>query len=205
MRLTKIILPLALLIPLFLTGQRLKQTYQYVDVSGFVVDSISGAPLSEATVVVYDDMLILPLAFVETDAEGFYSAQVPRVERYKIHADKGTFFSNEKIVALESVQKKVKLKLDRKPGYVFDITIFDKAFEHNTINTLRDCKVEIYNNTTKEQVLTIEEVAQVHVQLSPLPKATTTPCWCASRATSTAAWKCTSTSTAVSCVSTVWA
>jgi outer membrane protein OmpA-like peptidoglycan-associated protein len=157
MRLTKIILPLALLIPLFLTGQRLKQTYQYVDVSGFVVDSISGAPLSEATVVVYDDMLILPLAFVETDAEGFYSAQVPRVERYKIHADKGTFFSNEKIVALESVQKKVKVKLDRKPGYVFDITIFDKAFEHNTINTLRDCKIEIYNNTTKEQVLTIEK------------------------------------------------
>ncbi|MBK8195878.1 MAG: hypothetical protein IPK76_22740 [Lewinellaceae bacterium] len=92
MRLTKIILPLALLIPLFLTGQRLKQTYQYVDVSGFVVDSISGAPLSEATVVVYDDMLILPLAFVETDAEGFSPPRVSVWSGTRYTPIKGPFF-----------------------------------------------------------------------------------------------------------------
>ncbi|MEZ4894844.1 MAG: OmpA family protein [Saprospiraceae bacterium] len=50
--------------------------------------------------------------------------------------------------------------MGRKSGYEFDITIFDKAYEHNTINTLRDCKVEIYNNTTAEQVLTIEKLAK---------------------------------------------
>lgn len=162
MRLAKILLPLALIIPLFATGQRIKQTYQYNEITGYVVDRVSGAPLSQALVIVYDDMLIVPLAVVETDAEGVFSAQVPKVERYKVLADKATFFEHDAIVEAENIDKKLKLKLDRKPGYVFDITIFDKAFEHNTINTLRDCKVEIYNNTTKEQVLTIER----------LPKAT---------------------------------
>jgi outer membrane protein OmpA-like peptidoglycan-associated protein len=40
----------------------------------------------------------------------------------------------------------------------FDITIFDKAFDHNPINTLRDCKVEIYNNTTHQQEFAIERL-----------------------------------------------
>ncbi len=158
MRHLQILLPLALIIPLFVSGQRIKQTYQYAEITGYVVDRVSGAPLSQAMVIIYDDMLIVPLAITETDAEGVFSAQVPKVERYKVLSDKATFFEQETVVTSENIDKKVRLKLDRKPGYVFDITIFDKAFEHNTINTLRDCKVEIYNNTTGEQVLKVDKL-----------------------------------------------
>ena len=149
----------ALLLPLFAAGQNA----QSITAEGFVTDRVTGAPLTQAKVTVYDDKLITPLAVVETDAEGWFSVQVPKVERYKIHADRQTFFNREVVVTPDKNGKmKAKLGLERKPGYVFDITIFDKAFEHNTINTLRECKVEIYNNTTKQQELTIEK----------LPKAT---------------------------------
>ncbi len=154
MRYTTSIL-LSLVLPLFVAGQ----TNQKITAEGFVTDRVTGVPLTQTKVTVYDDKLISPLAVVETDEEGWFSVQVPKVERYKIHADRPTFFTRELVVAPDVNGKlKAKLGLERKPGYVFDITIFDKAFEHNTINTLRDCKVEIYNNTTKQQELTIERL-----------------------------------------------
>lgn len=156
---TKFLLPLALAIPLLVAGQKDRTLVA----EGFVVDRVTGAPLNQALVTIYDDVLIVPLAFAETGEDGWFSAEVPKVERYKILADRQTFFEKEVVVAPDkNGVVKAKLGLDRKPGYVFDITIFDKAFEHNTINTLRDCKVEIYNNTTKQQELAIEK----------LPKAT---------------------------------
>lgn len=146
---------LSLAFPLLLVAQKKEQT---VIAEGFVIDRVSGAPLDRAIVTVYDDVMIVPLAFATTDEDGSFSVDVPKVERYKILADRQTFFEKEVVVAPDQNGfVKAKLGLDRKPGYVFDITLFDKAFEHNPINTLRDCKVEIYNNTTKQQELTLEK------------------------------------------------
>ncbi|MBX2891757.1 MAG: OmpA family protein [Saprospiraceae bacterium] len=151
----KIALLFALALPLIAAGQRKEPS---VVAEGFVVDRASGAPLNQAVVTVYDDVMILPLAFAATDDEGYFSIEVPKVERYKILADRQTFFMKDVVMAPDKNGKlKAKLGLERKPGYVFDITLFDKAYEHNPINTLRDCKVEIYNNTTKTQELTLEK------------------------------------------------
>lgn len=150
-----LLLLLAFTLPLVAAGQKKLPT---VIAEGFVVDRVSGAPLDQAIVTVYDDVMIVPLAFTTTDEDGSFSVDVPKVERYRILADRQTFFISELIVAPDDKGfAKAKLGLDRKPGYVFDITLFDKAYEHNPINTLRDCKVEIYNNTTKQQELTLEK------------------------------------------------
>ena len=81
-------------------------------------------------------------------------------------AEKSTYFDKEIVMSEFAEVQQVDLGLGRKPGYVFDITIFDKAFEHNPINTLRDCKVEIYNNTTQEQVLTVEKLPKAAFNFS---------------------------------------
>ncbi len=129
-----------------------------ITVKGKVYDQVSGAPLNQAQVTVFDDMMIASLAQTETDADGSYSLTVPKVSRYQVLAEKPTYFNQEVVVThLEGVLN-TDLGMGRKPGYVFDITIFDKAFEHNPINTLRDCKIEIYNNTTQQQELTIERL-----------------------------------------------
>ncbi len=125
---------------------------------GIIFDQVSGTPISQATIVVYDDMLQTEIACAQTDASGAYSVPVPKVARYKVIAEKPTYFQKELVITNNLDSMKVDLGLERKPGYVFDITIFDKAYEHAPINTLRDCKVEIYNNTTKEQELSIEQM-----------------------------------------------
>jgi len=130
----------------------------YITIEGMVTDSVSGAPISQSKVTLYDDGMKEAIATTETSTEGRYTFDAPRRERYKLLADKPTYFQKEAIVLWPDGQANVPLPLVRKPGYVFDITIFDKAFEHNPVNTLRDCKVEIYNNTTKEQELAVERM-----------------------------------------------
>ncbi|GAB4498826.1 MAG: hypothetical protein OHK0019_34840 [Saprospiraceae bacterium] len=149
-----LLLLLAFALPFFAAGQKREQT---IIAEGFVVDRVSGAPLAQSIVTIYDDVMIIPLAFATTDEDGSFFVDVPKVERYRIVADRQTFYENDVVAtANEKGFVKAKIGLERKPGYVFDITLFDKAYEHNPINTLRDCKIEIYNNTTKQQELTLE-------------------------------------------------
>jgi len=138
--------------------QKNQAKVEYITIEGIVTDSVSGAPISQSKVTLYDDGMKEAIATTETSTEGCYTFDAPRRERYKLLADKPTYFQKEAIVLWPDGQANVPLPLVRKPGYVFDITIFDKAFEHNPVNTLRDCKVEIYNNTTKEQELAVERM-----------------------------------------------
>ncbi len=161
MRNSILLITLLLSVPAFLSAQismKNVKAPETITVSGKVYDQVSGAPINQSRVTVFDDMMIASLAQTETDANGAYSVTVPKVSRYKVLADKPTYFDQELVVSHISGPLDADLGMDRKPGYVFDITIFDKAFEHDPINTLRDCKVEIYNNTTQQQELTIERL-----------------------------------------------
>lgn len=163
MRYTNLIIAIALLSPLFSTAQIFTKNVkapETVMLEGKVYDEVSGAPLNQARVTVFDDMMKASLAQTETDADGNYKIKVPKAGRLMVLAEKATYFDNEIVATQLSDTMPIDLGLGRKPGYVFDITIFDKAFEHNTINTLRDCKVEIYNNTTAEQVMTVDKLSK---------------------------------------------
>ena len=163
MRYANFILAIALLMPLFSTAQIFTQNVKAPEtilVEGKVFDEVSGTPLNQARVTVFDDMMKASLAQTETDASGSYSMKVPKASRYMVLAEKPTYFDEEIVLTHLDGPVQVDLGLGRKPGYVFDITIFDKAYEHDIINTLRDCKVEIYNNTTAEQVLTIDKLSK---------------------------------------------
>lgn len=156
----KTLLPIALLIPALIPAQEFNtpNNTSLVRTEGMVFDQVSGAPLSQVSVTLYDDMLKKAVGHAESDANGHFTMTSAKVTRYKVRAEKPTFFDKEIIFDVVDVDTPLNLGLERKPGYVFDITIFDKAFDHNPINTLRDCKVEIYNNTTQQQELAIERL-----------------------------------------------
>lgn len=160
----KMFAPIACLIPSLILAQpgSSAMTNATLPLNGFVFDPTSGAPLEGAAVTLYDDLLKTPIAHTLSDRNGAFSMAAPPRTRYKILAERPTYFNKELVLEAFDVQTPLQLGLERKPGYVFDITIFDKAFDHNPINTLRDCKVEIYNNTTHQQELAIDR----------LPKAT---------------------------------
>lgn len=169
MRNAKLLILITILIPLFSTAQisiKDVKTPETITLEGKVFDEVSGSPLNQARVTIFDDMMKTSLAQTETDASGSYRIKVPKEKRYMVQAEKPTYFDKEIVVSEFAEVQQVDLGLGRKPGYVFDITIFDKAFEHNPINTLRDCKVEIYNNTTQEQVLTVEKLPKAAFNFS---------------------------------------
>ncbi len=126
--------------------------------TGQITDSKTGLALPNSSVVVFDDMLKKQIAQTTTDATGQYYVVAPNASRYALRADKSTYFHQDTTVVANTAKESVNLQLTTKPGYQFDMTIFDKAYEHNPINTLKDCKVEIYNNTTHEQELFVEKL-----------------------------------------------
>lgn len=127
---------------------------------GIVKDGATDAVLSQTRITVFDDMLKKEIATTYTDEQGHFKVHVPFALRYALSADHLTYFENDTVVASGQESYEMQVVLQRKPGYVFDVTIFDRAYQHNLINTLRDCKVEIYNNTTGQQELTIEKLAK---------------------------------------------
>jgi outer membrane protein OmpA-like peptidoglycan-associated protein len=155
----QIMFALFVALPLLGTAQ---QTAKGVKLSvafdGHVYDSANGTAMPQAKVLVYDDMLKVLLLETTADLNGFYTVRVPKLERYRVVAEAPTYFDLDTVITITAASTRVGFGLHRKPGYVFDITMFDKAYEHNPINTLRDCKVEIYNNTTREQELTIAQL-----------------------------------------------
>jgi outer membrane protein OmpA-like peptidoglycan-associated protein len=137
-------------------AQITKTTSTLAVFAGQIKDITTGKPLAQVSVLVTDDMLKAKLAETTTDANGQFSVQVPTKTRYRILTDKSTYFECDTVLNATSTDLVLAMKV--KPGYIFDITIFDKAFEHNPINTLRDCKVEIYNNTTHIQELEVAKL-----------------------------------------------
>jgi outer membrane protein OmpA-like peptidoglycan-associated protein len=124
-------------------------------IEGIATNTQNGNLLPDAVVTIYDDKMQQVLGTTRTDVDGSYKIEVPIRERYRIEADKSTYFKTEKIIAGQERSYQIDHLMMNKPGYMFDVTIFDEAHRLMAINSLRHCKIEIYNNTTKEQELTI--------------------------------------------------
>ncbi len=134
--------------------------FNNIVIEGTIKNEKNGNLLPDAVVTVYDDRLKVSIAQTVTDGNGHYQIAVPKKERYLVECKKSTYFKAEKVFLLDETTQSHDLTIQNKPGYVFDVTVFDKTQVHTPINSLPDCKVEIYNNTTKEQELTIPNNAK---------------------------------------------
>jgi hypothetical protein len=151
------VLALLCTLPTFLFAQNKKDATNNdpMTIEGTIANDKNGNPLPDAQVVVYDDRMFAPLGQALTDGNGAYRIVVPKKDRYRVAVDKNTYFKSDKIFSSDTALMRQDLTLKNKPGYIFDITIFDKDRRQEAINSLPDCKIEIYNNTTREQELTL--------------------------------------------------
>jgi outer membrane protein OmpA-like peptidoglycan-associated protein len=123
---------------------------------GTITNEKNGNFLPDVQITIYDDKTYAPIAHTITDGMGNYKVTVPTKERFRVESKKSTYFKGYKVIdTADSLKSPQNITMTNKPGYIFDVTIFDKAHQHMAINSLADCKIEIYNNTTKEQELTI--------------------------------------------------
>jgi outer membrane protein OmpA-like peptidoglycan-associated protein len=156
MKVLNIIVLTCSLLPTFAFAQgKVNTNNDPVVVEGTIVNEKNGNPLPDAQVVVFDDRMFAPLAQGLTDGNGTYRLVVPKKDRYRVAVDKNTYFKSDKIFSSDTAMMRQDITMKNKPGYIFDITIFDKDRRQEALNSLPDCKIEIYNNTTKEQELTL--------------------------------------------------
>jgi outer membrane protein OmpA-like peptidoglycan-associated protein len=142
--------------PLCLKAQlELNKSITTYALEGIVKNQKNDNLLPDAFISVYDDKMNVLVATTTTDANGHYRVSLPTKERYRIEAKKSTYFKAQSILTQTEMTGKQDFAIENKPGYVLDVTVFDKVQKKDPMNSLRDCKVEIYNNTTKEQELTI--------------------------------------------------
>ena len=143
------------LTPNFLHAQDNTMSSGPLSIEGTIRNELNGNPLPDAQVVVFDDRMFTPLGQASTDGDGNYRIVVPKKDRYRVAVDKNTYFKADKIFVADSAINRHNINLHNKPGYIFDVTIYDKDRKQEAVNSLPDCKIEIYNNTTKEQELTL--------------------------------------------------
>lgn len=140
---------------------------QNITLEGYVFESNNRGYLNQVKIVVIEFNTGFVRAETFSDEKGFFQVDVPGGIEYQVNATKREFIlANARVKTNVNEKAFVKVQMDRKPGYIFDMT-FAKAREGNEITDgLTGLKLEVYNNTTNEEMLVIDSSRSQNVQFS---------------------------------------
>lgn len=146
-----------IILTIFFTGMAAAQK---TTVEGYVFETDNRGYLREVAITVYSANNAIKAETV-SNAEGFFTFEVSPGEDYKIKGTKSIF--EDTFVTLKADEVKsgetayVKIEMARKPGYLFDVTLADAFYDKDGLkNAIDSATIEIYNNTTNEEVLVLE-------------------------------------------------
>ncbi len=129
-------------------------------VEGYAYETGNRGYLNVVKVDLVDVNTSAILETVFSDIDGKIALDLPPSGSYELHATKDMF--EELVVTLDRSAAAngklfVKLEMRRAPGYIFEVTLAPKrASENQAVDGIRDARVEVYNNTTKQEVLVTE-------------------------------------------------
>ena len=130
-------------------------------VEGYVYEDGNRGFLNQVKVEIIDKATGISVYSGETNLEGYFEATVQKGKDYKVNASKQLFkkktidFTSD---ADDKAKKFVKIKMVREPGYDFEVTLAPKRdSEDIPVDAIRGAWIEVYNNTTKEEVLNLKE------------------------------------------------
>ena len=136
---------------------------QKVSVEGYVFEDGNRGYLNEVNITILEKETKALKTKAITNRKGVFLAEVEPGKEYIFRADKKVFEKSETIVS--TVGKTpgdkvyVKIKMVRKPGYRFEVTIANHRDDNETpVDAIHGSRVEVYNNTTKKESLVIEKL-----------------------------------------------
>ena len=104
------------------------------------------------------------LARATTNANGVFRVTVPRNRDLLVVAEKKLFLPRQREIARSALRDGekyyLKMEFERKPGYVFDVTIAEPrqvTAEVGTVRAIDSARIEIYNNTTRSEELVLQK------------------------------------------------
>lgn len=135
---------------------------QNVTVEGYVYEEGNRGYLNQVKVNVFDQSSNDFITQMVSDPEGFFTVKLPANRLYRVEAMKDLF--EKQIAEADARDKKdgeiifLKMELTREPGYIFEVTLAPKRdSEDIAVNAIKGALIEVYNNTTKEEMLVLED------------------------------------------------
>jgi len=133
---------------------------QEVVVEGYVYAEDHQGYLKKARVLILDQTTDEVIHETRSDANGLFTATVAADKAYVAIVTKKRFFPTE--LEFTTTEKKegekvfVKVPLERKPGYVFDVTLAEnKQSGEAEVDAIAGARIEIFNNTTLREELAL--------------------------------------------------
>lgn len=133
---------------------------QNVTLEGYAFEDNNRGYLNLVEITVLDQNTNAVIAETVSNLEGFFSCEIPSGRDYMVRGTKDVFQTITEPVSTKGVQVGtkvyVKLKMTRKPGYLFEVTMAEEYTGKEEVDALTDTWVEVYNNTTREQELNLK-------------------------------------------------
>ncbi|MFK7775847.1 MAG: OmpA family protein [Saprospiraceae bacterium] len=130
-------------------------------IEGYVFETGNRGFLNEVKIMILEKNSRAVRAESFTDIEGFFTLELPIGYDYVIQASKKVFKSTEVEFSTKGITsgKKVftKVEMDRKPGYLFDVTLAERRLENEVVDAIQGSRIEVYNNTKKEETLVLQD------------------------------------------------
>ncbi len=135
---------------------------QQVELEGYVFEANNRGFLKNVKILILDATDKQVYLDTLTDAKGIFRATLPKDRDFTIIADKKHFFQKDTTIStrsLEAGQQQVytKIQMDRKPGYVFDVTMARAGDDLIISESIQGARIEVYNNTTTEEELVLND------------------------------------------------
>lgn len=129
---------------------------QSVSLQGYVYETDNRGYIRQVKVDILELTSKAFITSVLTDADGFFKADVPAGKKLLVRADKDLFQRKE--VTVDASDKApgekafVNIELERKPGYIFDVTLANPRDNANvTTQGIHGATIEVFNNTTEKE------------------------------------------------------
>ena len=137
-------------------------------VEGYVYENGNRGYLNVVQVTAINKSTKVQVARVFTDADGFFTFEAAVGEALEVTIFRDMFVSKTMDVTPEASKKSfLQFEMKREPGYVFEITMAEKRDDDETpVDAISGTRVEVYNNTTQEEVLALTDYAHPEFRIN---------------------------------------
>ncbi|MEL6922695.1 MAG: OmpA family protein [Bacteroidota bacterium] len=133
---------------------------QQATLEGYVFEENNRGYLNLVKVTILDQASGGVVQTVYSDLEGFFTAELSLNKNYMLRAEKDVFKAQEVSLSTSGLQAGAKvytkIKMSRKPGYIFDVTMAEKRIKDEPVDAILGAQIEVYNNTKKQEELVLK-------------------------------------------------
>lgn len=131
--------------------------YAQTGVEGYVFEENNRGYLRQVKLVVLELPGNILRAELESDGEGHFATSLPGGE-YRIVASKDIFHELEQKFSVGEEKVFLKLEMQRRPGYLFDVTIAEAGEDPElVVDAVQGAWIEIYNRTQDRSELVLRD------------------------------------------------